>query len=973
MDNHSGKSMNKTGQLPFQTLSKWISIFAMGVGFIALMGWILNISSLQSLLPGFPTMKGNTAVLFVLSSLSLWMQVKGQKPNIARATAMFVAFTGLLTMGEYLLDRSFGIDQLLFQDVSLGALHPGRMSPASALCFILIGFVLAFLDVRPKNKLVEYLITTVFAICGLALLGYLYGVSSLYKLGEYSSMAVPTALNFVILSIGIFFARPQRSMLQTIFADTPGGIILRRFLPFAIFVPVLLGWLSLQGQRAGFYDTYFGLALMVSSLILTLSVFIWLNAGQLTAMDEKRREIDDSLRESELRYRSTLESMIEGCQILGHDWRYLYLNAAAEKHNHRPNQELLGHVYMEMWPGIESTAVFESLERCMKERMASHMINEFTYPDGSKGWFELQIQPVPEGIFILSSDISNRKKAEQAILEREMKLSMLLDILPVGISILDGERNVSYTNPALKKILSISEDGLRKGTYRNRKYLRSDGTLMPSNEMASAQALMHNKASGVVETGVIKEDESIVWTQVSAVPVDFADWKAVIVTTDVTERKNAEERFRLAIESAPNAIIMVDQDGQIVLVNSQTEKYFGYERRDLLAKNVEELVPAHFRAAHANHRDNFYSQPQFRAMGVGRELYGLRKDGSEFPIEIGLAPINTREGILVLATIVDITERKQTQEDLLANERRLQLAASAGGVGIWDWNIIKDELIWDESMYSLYGLSKTDFKGAYDAWIRTLHPDDRTFTEGEIQAALRGEREYGPEFRVVRPDGVIRVMKATSHTIRDESGTPLRMIGTNIDITEQKQIEQEILSLNTELELKVAERTAELAEANEKLKELSLFDQLTGLYNRHGFLLLAEAQFSLAKRTRRNLLMFYADLDHLKRINDQNGHIAGDQAIVAAARALEETFRTTDIKARLGGDEFIVLAVEADDRNADTLLVRLHECLAGNGQSMSVGVVTWDAQLDATMDDLIARADQAMYREKRKKTGRDEV
>jgi diguanylate cyclase (GGDEF)-like protein/PAS domain S-box-containing protein len=354
------------------------------------------------------------------------------------------------------------------------------------------------------------------------------------------------------------------------------------------------------------------------------------------------------------------------------------------------------------------------------------------------------------------------------------------------------------------------------------------------------------------------------------------------------------------------------------------------------------------------------------------ETVRLAREGRRVDVSISISPIKDATGRVIGASKVvrDITERKKVENDLRNNERRLHLAASAGGVGIWDWDILKDELIWDESMYSLYGLSKTDFKGAYDAWVRTLHPDDRTFTEGEIQAALRGEREYAPQFRMVRPDGTVRVIKATSQTLRDQDGKAVRMIGTNIDVTEQKQSEQEILNLNTELELKVIERTAELASANEKLKQLSLFDQLTGLYNRHGFQLLAETQLSLAKRTRRNLLVFYADLDDLKQINDHSGHMAGDQAIAAVARALQETFRTSDIKARVGGDEFIVMVVEADGQDADALRARLHERLIKNGQSMSVGVVMWDAQMDVSMDDLIARADEAMYLEKRKKSGR---
>ena len=178
------------------------------------------------------------------------------------------------------------------------------------------------------------------------------------------------------------------------------------------------------------------------------------------------------------------------------------------------------------------------------KRIPQHIITEFIFPDGAAGWFELSIQPVPDGIFILSSDITERKRAEQALLEREMKLAILLDILPVGISILDGESKISYTNRALKEMLDLSEEELRKGTYKNRTYLRADGTLMPVDELARTRAFKEKREIVNIETGVITEDDSIVWTSVSAVPVDFPDWKVVLVTSDITERKQAEERFR---------------------------------------------------------------------------------------------------------------------------------------------------------------------------------------------------------------------------------------------------------------------------------------------------------------------------------------------------------------------------------------------------------------------------------------------
>ncbi len=133
---------------------------------------------------------------------------------------------------------------------------------------------------------------------------------------------------------------------------------------------------------------------------------------------------------------------------------------------------------------------------------------------------------------------------------------------------------------------------------------------------------------------------------------------------------------------------------------------------------------------------------------------------------------------------------EQGEETLRINEERLHFATMAGNIGIWDWDIIKNELVWDESMYALYGIRQEDFGGAYDAWISTLHPEDREATDAEIQAALRGEREYAPEFRIVRPDGTVRKIKAASKTYYDAQGNPLRMVGTNIDITERRKAEE---------------------------------------------------------------------------------------------------------------------------------------------------------------------------------------
>ena len=141
---------------------------------------------------------------------------------------------------------------------------------------------------------------------------------------------------------------------------------------------------------------------------------------------------------------------------------------------------------------------------------------------------------------------------------------------------------------------------------------------------------------------------------------------------DITKPKQADDQFRLVVEAAPSAMIMVNTEGQVALVNTQAETVFGYSREELIGHPMERLVPERFRSHHIGYRHGYFDDAQARPMGAGRELFGLRKDGSEVPIEIGLNPIHTSEGLFVLASIIDISERKQAE--LEAARRRNEMA-----------------------------------------------------------------------------------------------------------------------------------------------------------------------------------------------------------------------------------------------------------------------------------------------------------
>jgi PAS domain S-box-containing protein len=172
------------------------------------------------------------------------------------------------------------------------------------------------------------------------------------------------------------------------------------------------------------------------------------------------------------------------------------------------------------------------------------------------------------------------------------------------------------------------------------------------------------------------------------------------------------------------------------------------------------------------------------------------------------------------ALIEDITERKNAEARLRLSEERLQIATLAASIGVWDWDVVRNDLYWDASMYRLYGVREEDFGGAYEAWTRCIHPDDIARVEAEIQAGLRGEKEYAAEFRILWPDGTIRFIQAASQTFRDDHGQPRRMIGTNLDTTGLKQAEAALQA-----------RTADL---HERVKELNCLTALSALIETHG-------------------------------------------------------------------------------------------------------------------------------------------
>jgi PAS domain S-box-containing protein len=244
-----------------------------------------------------------------------------------------------------------------------------------------------------------------------------------------------------------------------------------------------------------------------------------------------------------------------------------------------------------------------------------------------------------------------------------------------------------------------------------------------------------------------------------------------------------EALFEMVVESAPNALVMVDHSGRIVLANAQAEKMFGFPRAELLGRLVDMLVPERYRATHPEKRNSYFAAPELRSMGAGGYLFGLRKDGTEVPIEIGLNPITTNEGSFVLAIVIDITERRRAEE----TARNLAAIVESSDDAIIGVDLTGTVRSWNRGACIIFGYSAEEMVGQA---ISKLIPPDRLHVEKDILARLQ-QGELGDHFETVRvrKDGQRIDISVTISPICDAAGKVTGVSKVARDITERKLAE----------------------------------------------------------------------------------------------------------------------------------------------------------------------------------------
>ncbi len=494
----------------------------------------------------------------------------------------------------------------------------------------------------------------------------------------------------------------------------------------------------------------------------------------------------------------------------------------------------------------------------LKEKIPKHNEEWITYPGGKKVLLDTLKTPYWAsdgsliGILGISRDITIRKEAEEAIRSSSQKFEAIISASPDGIGMAGIDGKIQLMSEKLATMHGFSSDKIDE--YIGKSIFEfidaSNHELLSKNLQNLIQGNKNNKIS---EYLALKKDGSKFYSDVnSAVLYDKNGQPSSIlfVERDITERKLAEENlqnertlFRTIIDLIPDAVYVKDIEGKKILANPKEVELLGMNSESEIIGITDYNLLPDFEAKFSQSQD-------MKVISTGEALMNIEstltdKKGKQHWLLGSKVPLKDIHGNItgIVGVTHDISDRKKAEDELKQLTTRLELATRAGGVGVWELDIKSGNLYWDEQMFELYGLDKNIFDNAYYAWQNNLHPEDKARADEEIKLAINGEKEFNTEFRIVHPDNSTHNIRALATVLYDDKGEAIRMIGTNWDITAQKESEKNLMNYTTQIEMKNLELDMALTNS----------EQATA----HAYAMAAEAEMANKSKS-----IFLANMSH---------------------------------------------------------------------------------------------------------------
>ncbi|HAV78405.1 MAG TPA: hypothetical protein DCX53_13740 [Anaerolineae bacterium] len=616
-----------------------------------------------------------------------------------------------------------------------------------------------------------------------------------------------------------------------------------------------------------------------------------------------------------------------------------------------------------------------------RQALNSEEIEDIEYRISSKAgdleWVDSRIAVLtrnpdgtPKEIMVLLRPITERKQIEEQV---TFQASLLLNVNDVIIGT-DNEFRITYWNLAAQKIFGWAAEEVMGRSVQD--VLQTQFT--NDNIESSIETIIK---TGVWKGEVIQYTKGNKPVNIHANIIALRNQSGeftgyVSANRDITDLKLFEQKFSDLLESAPDAMVIVDSDGRIIFVNNQAEQIFGYKQDDMMGQPIEFLIPDRYKDHHLDHRINYFGHPKRRLMGEKLELYAQRKNGSEFPVEISLSPLHEKNGsILVIASVRDITKRKKAESAIRASEEKWHTLFDILPVGVSVLGADNEIVEMNETLGKILGISTEGLLAGEHFQQAYLQSDGTPFTPDNLPSA-KAIKEQKPllnvEVGIIKKDGekIWTNVSASPLNLPD-----LSAVVVTTDITSRKQAEDELTLAYASLQ----DQNVQLEKGYEREQLLARTDSLTGVFNYRHFVEMATYEFANATRYSHALSVLIFDIDNFKKINDSLGHPFGDEMLKMVATIASERIRESDILTRYGGEEFLILLpntsseeayIVAEDIRNRISSARLDSQKGPVGVTISVGIAQLFPKEDS-IDELVKRSDQALY--KAKEAGRNKT